>query len=1125
MSHVPLHNHSEYSSLDGLASFREIAARCLEIGCPCCGITDHGTVAGHLEADKVLRKAGVKPIFGCELYMGTKTEFGKNERDQAHFIALAMTDEGLRNLWRMVDAASDPKNYRYVGRINLDICERHKEGIVATSACIQSVIGQSIMKENYGDPWKWTDKLLNIYGDNLYIELHTYPGQEHEYLNNCLVEIAHTKGIGLVYATDAHRARKEDYPAFDAYVAMSTGDNIYMDPQDRKMWHPENSLYIMDEDEVREALSYLPPSAVDEAIANTVTIGERADAHLPGIQRHLPAFIPANCPWLDEKYKPSTAAEVFIDLVEAGIQYRYGDDDVAWDRAIREMEVYLGTDVGVEEPGGLGHYFLQAWDFCQFCDAEGIQRGPGRGSAAGSIVSYALGITDVDPLHYDLIFERFWNPGRAKGFPDIDNDFPVRDRKRVREYLKDRWDHDKVRTIGTTGRLKPKAAIDKTYKACSVTFAEADSLKKIVGETPDLEILGSDSVGWSRLSDPGKTVYVMEHMGEKIIEWLENQPSDRQDILFRWLELLDKVCGRVSGYGVHPSGVVVSDVSLADELPCMYNKSQEERVTCFPMDDVDKRQFVKQDLLGLRNLDTLNDWEEQVKDAYNALDEEGKQEMGKALSVLEEVERKAGIKWSGLDKLKHPDEMWKLLDDGYTRGIFQIEEGVGRPLCKGFKPRSIEDLAMVGTLIRPGPARARDPDTGKLAPKSFVDRRNGEEETTYDHPILEPLLNRTYGWFLYQEQVINFFTAIGYDLSDADAVRKMLGKKDPEAFQDLIHGNGEWDGKGYQKMAVPALGQAAADRIITKLEQFAKYSFNKSHSIAYAIIGFRTLYAKFYYPAEFLMASIRTIGDDPNRAKKTSGYISEARRMGIEVLPPDILVSSEAIAVHDGDIYFGFTQVAGIKAKATARYIMGLREKYDITSPEKLTDIVETENKVWEAEAKAARETGAAFKKKSPKQFLRSNQIAALFQAGAFDAYGQRDVPLLTKQKLEKELLGVILSDQSATAFDRSGHLIEEWMEDWDGIIDGFNVLRYPEPGLRVRVPGVISQIDPKVTRKDGKAMGIVTIEYEGHEAEFAVFPHPWRTYKFLWKERQAGLFELKCTDRGVHFEDGIALK
>lgn len=1054
MNFTPIHNHTEYSALDGLATAREIAERCVEIGCSCCGITDHGTVSGHLEFAKTMGEYGIKPIFGCELYHGVKTEFGKAERDQSHFVAGAMTDEGLRNLWRLVDDAST--NYRFVGRVNWDMLKHRSEGVFATSACIQGLVAQGIL---HGDPFEPLNRYLEIFKDNFYIEIHTYPGQEHEDLNQILVGIARERGIPLIYATDAHFASPDQYELHDAFVAMQTGDDIFMPIEERKMWHPK-SLFIQDEEQIRNSLSYLPESAVDEALRNSQELADKCNAQLPEVNRHLPAFIPSASPWTDNN---GTAAELFFELVEKGIERRYGSDasPEVWDRAQREMEVFLDA--------GLEHYFLQAWDFCEFCNQNGIKRGPGRGSAAGAIVSYCLGITDIDPLKYGLIFERFYNPGREDGYPDIDNDFPVADRKRVRDYLMERWGNDNVRTIGTITRLKPKAALDRTYKVCDLTWDEKEELKKIVDKVPDIDILGADSIGWSEDIDPGKTIYVMDHVGNEIEEWANN------DKRRYWLDIVATITSRISGYGVHPSGVVVADVALNDELPCMWNRQQEVQVTCFPMADVDKRMFVKQDLLGLRNLDTLQEWEDQL----------GIQ-----------------IDWSDLDE--NITEMWEMLDQGLTLGVFQIERGYARQLCKEFKPRSIEDLGIIVSLNRPGPIRSGAPD-------SFIRRRNGEEDIAYDHPILEDILEPTYGWFLYQEQVIAFFNKLGYSLSESDAVRKILGKKKPEQMLALYNGEGEWAGRGFIDVGLEAgVDRESLDIIWNKLEDFAKYSFNKSHAIAYATIAFRTLYAKYNAPAEFLMACIRTNSDAAGE------YVAEGRRMGISVLPPDILKSQEDIAIIDGEILFGFSNVKGI-GKGAAAKIVELRKAHDISSPERLSEAVLSEQVIWEAKRDEAKKTGVKMQERSPKQTITSNRIPTLYDAGAWDNYENRDIALNEKQKLERQLLGVILSDDNDKIFAAHTEEIDE--------CDSYSEFEYNEAGITLNLPGVISEINERRTKRDGRAMGIVNIEYQGDAVEFVVFPQQWENYKFLWKEMTPAIFNLTKTEKGVKFNDAQILR
>jgi DNA polymerase-3 subunit alpha len=1053
---VPIHNHSEYSALDGFATTKEIAERCVEIGCPACGLSDHGTVAGHLDFSKTMREHGVKPIFACELYHGLKSSgFKGQERDQAHFLAGALTDEGLKNLWRLVDASAS--FFRFVGRVNWDMLPKYSEGLFATSACIQGLVS----KELYEGKRDALNRYLDIFKDNFYIEIHTYPAEEQKNVNVELVTIAQERGIPLIYATDAHFAHPDQYLLHDSYVAMSTGDSIYTDPADRKMWHPK-ALYIQDEDEIRENLAYLGKSVVDEIIVNSTDLAERVNADLPDIKRHLPTFVPSHSPFLDNKGS-ETADKVFFDLVEEGIYKRYGENpgQEIWDRAAQELEVFLDA--------GLEHYFLQAWDFLRFCDEEGIQRGPGRGSAGGAIVSYALGITDVDPLTYGLIFERFYNAGREKGFPDIDNDFPTKERKKIRKYLEERWGKDRVRMIGNIGRLKPKAVVDRTWKACGADWAEKEELKSILNRIPDLEIHGPDTVGWDESSDPGKTIYVTDHVGQDILDWIAKKPQPRQKVLDKWLVFLKAICSRVETYGVHASGVVVSDDSLAAELPSRWAAGDiQDYVTMFPMADVDTRGFVKQDLLGLRNLDTLQEWVSRV-------DED--------------------IQWSGLETQEHPEEMWKLLDQGLSQGIFQIESGYARQLAKKLKPRSVEDLGLIVALNRPGPIRAN-------AGESFVRRRDGEEEITYDHPFIEDILEPTYGHFVYQEQVIAYFNKLGYNLNDSDAVRKILGKKKPEQLDALYNGIGEWDGKGYLEVATEQLGDPEVAKLIwNKIEGFASYSFNKSHAIEYAVLTFRTLYAKYTHTPEFIIACLRT---NPSRA---ADYVAEGRRMGINVKPPVINRSKVHVDVVDGDILFGFANIHGI-GPSKAEYVMKLQRNFDISSPEKMADALAGEQQKWQNEDKSTRN------KQSPHQRFSPNLIPLLYNAGAWDAFEERSLSMAERQKIERELFKIVLTDNSEDIFQKH----PDKLAKCDTYASSENGNEH------FKLPGVITNLDEKFTKKGRKPFGIVTIEYHGDELEFVVFNQHWQSYKFLWKDRAVGIFGVKKTDRGFQFDEGTKL-
>src|ERR1039458_25532 len=992
---VPLHNHSDRSALDGLATPDEIAERCLEIGAESCGLTDHGVVSGHLDFDKAMRAKGLKPIFGCELYHGTAHTFKGQVRDQAHVIALAKTDQGLRNLWALSNTTASEDHFRYVGRVFWEDLEKYKEGLIVTSACALGLVAKAIVKDDL-DP---INRFLDIFGDNFYIEIHTYPwdqefkdkdgatGINMRVINEALVEVARERGIPMVYANDAHYAFPSQAKLHDMYLARQTGQSIFTPVEDRKMWHPPGALAIMDKDAVRLALDYLPDNVVDEAIDNSDVIAEMVDARLPNVERHLPMFVPGDCPWVSDEDRDKTPEILFIDLVEDGIVERYGEEasNEVWQRTAYEVETLIED--------GIHHYFLMGWDECQAADDMEILRGPGRGSSAGSIVAYALGITDVDPLHYDLIFERFWNKGRTEGFPDIDTDFSTSGRLRIIEYLIDRWGEDRVVAIGTVTHLKPKQTVDKMAGACGISLQDASNLKKILNTVPDLEIHGHEQIGWTEKLEPGKVIYVEREVGEEIDEWIGNDPLREN-----FVRMCEQTCSRVSQYGIHPSGVVISDIPIFDQLPAYLRGKKEERrpATQFPMSDVDKRYFVKLDVLGLRTLDTLWQWQQLMKG-------EGPE-----------------VEWSGLDKKEHPEEMWDLLQEGYAAGVFQVESGYPKRLCEQMNVRSVEDLAIIVALNRPGPI-------GAGTPAQYIRRRTGEEEVTYAHPrlkeILDPILAPTHGLFVYQEQVIAYFNALNYSLGESDYVRKIMGKKKPEELAALRDGLSIWKGRGYNAMAdVAGLPQDVAGDVWKGLERFASYAFNKSHAVAYGILGFRCAYAKYHGPSQFYAACIRTV-DGEKRKEMLPLWVNEARRFGLQVYPPDIQQSQGQATVYEGDIRFGFGDIKGVGFSGD--YIAQLRDVSDYSTPERFYAEFTARQTEYERAKKSRTKRLAAgetidelLPDKSPKQMLSSNKVKAVFQAGAWDDLVPPEILISERQELEEELLGVILTDFTWEAFE-----------------------------------------------------------------------------------------------------------
>jgi DNA polymerase-3 subunit alpha len=1080
---VPVHNHSMYSALDGLSTIDEMIERALEIGAPALGISDHGTVAGHIEFERKCREAGVKPILGIEAYHGVlQPPYGK-KRDQAHLILGAMTDEGLRNLWRLSNDAA--YFHHHVPRMTWEDFEtKDATGVFATSACIGGLVAEGLWRGDYAP----LNHYLEIFRDNFYIEIHTYTHDhpvgrggdfwpDHKTWVTAMVDVARERGIPMIYADDAHFAFPWQYPVHDAYVALEMKDTIYTPLEERKMYHP-NTLYIHEENEIRSALDYLPDDVVDECIQNSHDLAERIDAHTPEIRRHLPKFIPKDCEWLSEEDKKLNGEELFCKLVEDGIEQRYSGLDEAWKRALYEVEVMLKFD--------LYDYFLLAWDFIQYLKSEGVVTST-RGSASGAVLSYAMYLSDVDPIHYDLVFERFFNPGRVKGLPDIDFDVPTKTRDKAKNYLRRKWGKNNVQEIGNVAHLKPLEALNKTYKAFGIDFMELDAVKALVKETPDLEIHGHEEIGWSPDTDPGKKIYVTTAVGDKIDQWIAEQPKHRHEPLRDWLTTVDYVCSRVDGYGIHASGVVVSDCDLRYELPVGWSANKKTTMTQFPMATVEKRQFVKLDILGVRNLDTLVDWTAQM------------------------AKKGVVIEWAGLDLRENPPEMWELLHRGFARGIFQIEQGWVAHYCKEFKPMSVEDLSIIVAINRPGPKRAEVPD-------SFVARKFGREEVVYAHPMLEPITQVTYGHFVYQEQVMRFFNEIGYTLSETDAVRKILGKKKPVELEALKIGqktvDNDWTGKGYFLMVKEKIyDERIADQIWKTIEGFASYSFNKGHSVSYGVLGFRTLYAKWRDTAAFTMALIRTNPDEAGL------YVGEARRLGVKVGPPDVLKSEGDVAEIDGEVLFGLGNVSGVRK--AGHYLVELREAgYDVSTPEALDASLEEAGKDWKARKKTAQENGEPFVEQSPRSRLKRNLIEALWNVGAWDNYCSREITERELQEHQKELLGIVLYDPSREVI---ANCLDECKEA-DPDCDFYPDLEEWQEKERRRLVGTITNVEKRKTKAESRPYLKATLELGDQAVEFVAWEDKMKANKFLWKELTPAMVTLQRTAKGVSFVEGTKL-
>ena len=842
MKPVPLHNHSHYSAFDGFSTVDEIVKQINSLDVGAVGLTDHGVISGHLEFGRACVAAGIKPVFGLEAYQARTNrkethkmepvewdEDGKVTRrtyaDAFHVILLAKNATGLKNIWALSSLGHTEGWGASKPRIDTELLEKYKEGIIATSACMGSKVAWGIRHDDYGP----ADELANIFRDDWYIELHTYDGDEQKAMNLELVSLANQKGWPVVYATDAHYACSDDFEFHDTFTNLQ-----------RETYHHPPCLWIKGEDGIRESLSYLPKSIVDESIANSERIAEQCNVDLPQSRNRIPVFFPD---------KPKNHGPVFlVDLVMEEFGKKFpsfstGDARKKYEgRLVKELNVILDAH--------LVDFFLIEWDLMRWAKEEGIVIGPGRGSVGGSLVSYVLGITDVDPLRYDLIFERFYNVGREKGgMPDIDSDISVADRPLAKKYLGSKYGDDNVANLGTSLKLGSKSAIRRVAKYLDIPVGHVITMNKIVEGTTDAGL----AADWEEIIS-----------APEMQDWIQKYPE-----LF---ELAGRFHGRIQAYGTHASGFLISDEPMSKNFPMKIVDGEES--TQFDMHDAASLGFMKIDLLGLRNLDIL-------------------------IATQKIIKKRHGIDWD-FQTLHHKSDeeiansgIWDMLDNGLTVGLFQVEDGAGaKGIAKSMKCRSVADLGALVALNRPGPLR------GGYAAK-YLKRRKGEE---YDdlHPILHDTLADTYGVFVYQEQIIQYMQAIGFSLEEADEVRSIMGKKKVDKMEEFY--------PRYLNNARKHMSEKDAKIIWNGILDFSKYGFNKSHAIAYGIILLWTLWTKAKYPSEFMLGCM-TAGESKHMAR----YVGEAVRMGVKVLPPDVNLSELYAAVDsEGNIRMGLTEIKGV---------------------------------------------------------------------------------------------------------------------------------------------------------------------------------------------------------------------
>ncbi len=1036
---VHLHNHTEYSLLDGLARLEDMVAQAKELGFTSLAMTDHGNMYATIKFYKLCKDAGIKPIIGCELYVARNMhEKGQGNNDYNHLILLAKNETGYKNLIKIV-TASYLEGFYYKPRTDIKLLEKYSEGLICLTACLNGYVSDPLMHDNRDEAVKRLKKLQAIYGEgNLYLELQRHENlPQQETLNERLLELSREFGVPIVATNDNHYVFKDDAEAHEILLCIGTQTTIETPNRKLSMINSPD-FYLKSAEEMKAAFAQYP-----EAVKNTVKIAEECNLEIELGKWKMPIF---------EVPEEFDSKSYLQHLVDTRIHERYSEiTPEIRERVNYELEVIFNK--------GYETYFLVVQDFVNWAKDNGISVGPGRGSAAGSVVSYILSITDIDPFFFKLPFERFLNPLRPSA-PDIDLDFADVRREEVIKYVTEKYGHDKVAQIITFGNMEAKGAVRDAGRALGMPYAGPDRISKMIppgwqGHAMSIDTALSQSIDLKKAYD--------------------TEPETK-----RLLDVARKLEGVARHASIHAAGVVIADKPLTEYVPLQRETNGEKIVTQYDMYTVgeDGVGLLKMDFLGLRNLTIIEE-------------------------ALRFIKENQGIEID-LSKLPLEDKKtYNLLSDAETTGIFQLESAGMRRYIKELRPTNIFDLMAMVALYRPGPMAAIP---------EFIARKHGKVEVTYPDPRLEEILKPSYGILAFQDDVL--LTAIilaGYTWLDADKFRKAMGKKIPEEMrkQRELFINGA---------VKNGLTKQRAEEIFDLIAPFAGYGFNKAHASCYAMIAYRTAYLKANYPVEFMTALLtaETRGTSgPARNEKISQALAECKRLKINVLAPSVNTSEAEFTIEDKtSIRFGLSAIknvgaAAISAIQEARKDGSFKSMYDFASR---VDLSKVNRKTVESLIKAGAmdEFGkraillstypVILEKINKKTKQKTQNQVSLFaeeEEEESDDYGILDAgddfSEQEKLQLEKELLGFFLT----------GHPMSHVMENLSrSVTHTIEHLKEEKTARKVKTGGMICAVKKIYTKKSNAEMAFVTIEDQiGRQMECVVFPKTYEIAKPLLQQ------------------------
>ncbi len=1043
MAFTHLHVHSEYSLLDGSCKIKELAARAKELGMDSMAITDHGVMYGVIDFYRAAREVGIKPIIGCEVYVAPGSRFDRentNGEDRYyHLVLLAENDTGYHNLMKIVSKGFVDGFY-YKPRVDYEVLETYHEGVIALSACLAGEVQRYLARGMYEEACRSARHYEQIFGKgNFFLELQDHGIPTQKTVNQGLMRMSRELSMDLVATNDIHYILAEDAAPHDILLCIQTGKKV---SDENRMRYEGGQYYVKSEEEMRALFPY-----AQEAIDNTHKIAERCNVEIEFGVTKLPKY---------EVPEGYDSWSYLNKLCQDGMAKRYPNDDGT-------LQERLSYELGVIHNMGYVDYFLIVWDFIHFARSHDIMVGPGRGSAAGSIVSYCLEITNIDPVRYDLLFERFLNPERVS-MPDIDIDFCFERRQEVIDYVVEKYGKDQVVQIVTFGTLAAKGVVRDVGRVLDLPYARCDAIAKMI---------------------PGDLGMTLDKALKQSPDLREAYQSD--DEVRYLIDMAKRLEGLPRHTSMHAAGVVIGQRAM-DEFVPLSRASDGTITTQFTMTTLEELGLLKMDFLGLRTLTVIQNAVCQAEENYGVH------------LVMEEIDYN--------DK-----EVLASIGTGKCDGIFQLESSGMKSFMKELRPENLEDIIAGISLYRPGPM--------DFIPR-YLKGKNDKGSITYECPQLEHILGPTYGCIVYQEQVMQIVRDLaGYTMGRSDLVRRAMSKKKAAVMekerQNFVYGNPEEHVKGCIENGID---EKTANHIYDEMIDFARYAFNKSHAACYAVVAYQTAYLKYYYPKEFFAALMTSVMDNVN---KVSEYILTCRQMGIRILPPDINEGQSGFSVSDDAIRYGLSAIKSIGRNVVDEIIRERKNNGLFTSIDDFVERMggrEVNKRTLENFIKAGamdslpgnrrQKTMIAPELLDQKNKDRKNVLEGQLSLFDFAAEEEKqqyqitmpDVPEFPKGELlafEKETLGIYVS----------GHPMDEYLETWknsitakttDFMVDEESGKAVVEDGVRATIGGMITAKTVKLT-KNGQQMAFVTLEDMVGSVEVIVFPRDYESKKQLLNE------------------------